>query len=83
MATDLTSECKAGYEAAADTNPPYFYSSAAWMGFKAGQAVSAMSGVRRCRMGRGYTVNVDTTGGNRVVVTFDKTNMHKITINRL
>lgn len=83
MATNLTAECKAGYQAPITDRPPYLFSSAAWLGFMAGRQVAAMSGIKRASMGRGYTVNIETTGGNRVVVAFAKPDLTTMTVTRL
>jgi hypothetical protein len=83
MATDLTTECKQGYEAPSGSRAPFLYSSPAWLAFMAGQNVRGMSGIKRCRMGRGYTVNVETAGGNKVVVSFAKNDLTTVTVNRL
>jgi hypothetical protein len=83
MATDLTAECKAGYDATPDTRPPFLFSSPSWFAFRAGREVRGMSGIKRCRMGRGYTVNIETMGGNKVVVSFAKYDLTTVTVTRL
>lgn len=67
MATDLTTECKAGYEQGFTANGfadnPYLFSSDCWLAFIAGQKLAGISGVKSCRKSRGYSVKVISTSG--------------------
>lgn len=67
MPTDLTSPCTVGYDNP-DMASPYLESSDSWLAFVAGQRITGMSGVRRCRKSRGHSVKVETTGGGIVTV---------------
>lgn len=67
MPADLTSPCTVGY-GNPDMTSPYLESSDSWLAFVAGQRITGMSGVRRCRKSRGHSVKVETEGGNVVTV---------------
>jgi hypothetical protein len=84
MATDITKECKEGQAARTGMNVdvPYLHSSAAWMGYRAGQQIRGMSGVRKCRMSRGYSVRIETTGGSLIIVKFEGNDLGIITMER-
>lgn len=85
MATNLTAECKAGYEQGFTANGfadnPYLFSSDSWLAFIAGQKLAGISGVKSCHKSRGYSVKVASTSGTGSFrVTFAGDRLDKVMI---
>lgn len=66
-----------------DLTNPYLFSSACWLAFEAGRALSAVSAVTGARMSRGYSVRATTRGGNTFVVAFTGARLETVNVNRL
>ncbi len=80
--TDLLKEVLEGYAALPRTTNPYLYSSPAYLGFRAGQALVGFSIPKKARMSRGYSVRVETGGGNIITVKFSGESLRIVDIVR-
>jgi hypothetical protein len=72
---DLTAQFMAGYNSQdATIDNPYLWSSDNWLAYDAGYvfAKRGASTPIKARKSRGYSVRVETAGGNEFVIQYDK-----------